>query len=132
MCWTQKFSFSRDPVILDLKLQLAKKFVFLRIFMGKCFFFNEPDLLHKSKIFSLWNSFDLVCSFISYLMVLSDLRKSVPFKSYGKNIEWPSKKFLIKMSVFVLPRYVCYEYWAMWYEVFLKCYNRNPMIIFLQ
>ncbi len=24
MCWTQKFSFSRDPVILDLKLQLAK------------------------------------------------------------------------------------------------------------
>jgi hypothetical protein len=26
MCWTQKFSFSRDPVILDLKLQLAKKF----------------------------------------------------------------------------------------------------------
>ncbi len=25
MCWTQKFSFSRDPVILDLKLQLAPK-----------------------------------------------------------------------------------------------------------
>jgi hypothetical protein len=24
MCWTQKFSFSRDLVILDLKLQLAK------------------------------------------------------------------------------------------------------------
>jgi hypothetical protein len=24
MCCTQKFSFSRDPVILDLKLQLAK------------------------------------------------------------------------------------------------------------
>jgi hypothetical protein len=23
MSWTQKFSFSRDPVILDLKLQLA-------------------------------------------------------------------------------------------------------------
>ncbi len=23
MCWTQKFSFSRDPVIHDLKLQLA-------------------------------------------------------------------------------------------------------------
>ena len=23
MCWTQKFSFSADPVILDLKLQLA-------------------------------------------------------------------------------------------------------------
>jgi hypothetical protein len=23
MCWTQKFSFSRDLVILDLKLQLA-------------------------------------------------------------------------------------------------------------
>ncbi len=23
MCWTQKSSFSRDPVILDLKLQLA-------------------------------------------------------------------------------------------------------------
>ena len=23
MCWTKKFSFSRDPVILDLKLQLA-------------------------------------------------------------------------------------------------------------
>jgi hypothetical protein len=25
MCWTQKFSFSTDPVILDLKLQLAQK-----------------------------------------------------------------------------------------------------------
>ena len=24
MCWTQKFSFSADPVILDLKLQLAR------------------------------------------------------------------------------------------------------------
>jgi hypothetical protein len=30
MCWTQKFSFSRDPVILDLKLQLAE--FFLHIF----------------------------------------------------------------------------------------------------
>ena len=30
------------------------------------------------------------------------------------------------MSIFVLQRYVCYEYWAMCYEVFLMCYNRNP------
>ena len=52
-------------------------------------------------------------------MVKSDLKKSLPFKNYSKNSEWPSRKFLIKMAIFVLQRYVCYEYWAMCYEVFL-------------
>ena len=33
MCLTQKFSFSADPVILDLKLQLAKK-VEKNVFLG--------------------------------------------------------------------------------------------------
>ncbi len=59
-------------------------------------------------------------------MVKSDLKKILPFKSYCKNSEWPSRKFLIKMASFVLLRYVCYEYWAMCYEVFLMGYNRNP------
>ena len=59
-------------------------------------------------------------------MVKSILKKSLPFKSYSKKSEWPSRKFLIKMPIFVLQRYVCYEYWAMCYEVFLMCYNRNP------
>jgi hypothetical protein len=31
MCWTQKFSFSRDPVILDLKLQLAQNNLKLKL-----------------------------------------------------------------------------------------------------
>ena len=61
-------------------------------------------------------------------MVKSVLKKSLLFKSYSKNSEFPSKKFLIKMSVFVLQRYVCYEFWAMCYEAFFKCYNRNPII----
>ena len=60
-------------------------------------------------------------------MVKSVLEKSLPFKSYSKNSELPSKKFLIKMSIFVLQRYLCYEYWAMCYEVFFMCYNRNPI-----
>ena len=60
-------------------------------------------------------------------MVKSVLKKSLPFKSYSKNSEWPSKKFLIKMSIFVLQRYVYYEYWAIYYEVFLMCYNRSPI-----
>ena len=59
-------------------------------------------------------------------MVKSDLKKSLPFKSYSKNSEWPSRKFLIKMTIFVLQRYVCYEYWAMCYEVFLMCYVSRP------
>jgi hypothetical protein len=66
--------------------------------------------------------------FISYLMVTSVLKKSLPFPNYSKNIERPSKKFLIKMSIFVLQRYLCYKYWAMCYEVVLMCYNRNPFI----
>jgi hypothetical protein len=67
-----------------------------------------------------------VCYFISYLMVKSVLEKSLPFQSYSKNSEWSSKKFLIKMSIFVLQRYLCYEYWAMCFEVFLMYYNLNP------
>jgi hypothetical protein len=60
-------------------------------------------------------------------MVKSVLKKSLPFKSFSKNSEWPSKKFLIKMSIFVLQRYLCYEFWAMCYKVLLMCYNRNPL-----
>jgi hypothetical protein len=60
-------------------------------------------------------------------MIKSVLKKSLPFKSYTKNSEWPSKKFLIKMSIFVLQRYVCNEYWAMCYEVFLMCYVSRPI-----
>ena len=82
----------------------------------------------KSKRFSNQNSIDFVCYSISYLMEKSDLtKKSIPFKSYSKNSESPSKKFLINMSIFVLQRYLCYEYWAMCYEVFLMCYNRSPL-----
>ena len=29
------------------------------------------------------------------------------------------------MPIFVLQRYLCYEYWAMCYEVYLMCYNRS-------
>ncbi len=68
-----------------------------------------------------------VCYSFSYLMVKSDLKKSIPFKSYSKNSEWPSKKFVINMPIFVLERYLCYKYWAMCYEVFLMCYNRSPI-----
>ena len=111
----------------------VKKFVFLKIFMEKMnFFSNEPDLLQKFKKFSLWNSFDFVCFFISYLMAKLDLKKSRPFKSYSKNSEWPSRKFLIKMSVFVLQRYVCYEYWAICYEVFLMCYVSRPFFYLIE
>ena len=60
-------------------------------------------------------------------MIKSVLKKSLPFKSYSKNSELPSKKILIKMSTFVLQRYLCYKYWAMCYEVFLMCYNRSPI-----
>jgi hypothetical protein len=56
-----------------------------------------------------------VCYSISYLMVKSDLKKSIPFKSYSKNSESPSKKFLINLPIFVLQRYLGYEYWAMCY-----------------
>ena len=59
-------------------------------------------------------------------MVKSVLKKSPPFKSYSKNSELPSKKFLIKMSIFVLQRYLCYEFWAMCYEVFFMCYVSRP------
>ena len=61
-------------------------------------------------------------------MIKSVFKKSLPFKSYSKNSELPSKKILIKMSTFVLQRYLCYKYWAMCYEVFLMCYNRSPKI----
>ena len=49
-------------------------------------------------------------------------------KYYSKKSESPSKKFPIKMSIFVLQRYLCNEYWAMCYEVYLMCYNRSPFI----
>jgi hypothetical protein len=45
MCWTQKFSFSRDLVILDLKLQLAIKLVRepeLRELFSN-FYYREPS-----------------------------------------------------------------------------------------
>jgi hypothetical protein len=61
-------------------------------------------------------------------MVKSVLKKSPSYKSYSKNSEWSSKKFLIKMSIFVLQRYLCYEYWAMCYEVFFMCYVNRPNI----
>ena len=59
-------------------------------------------------------------------MVKSDLKKSIPFKSYSKNSESRSKEFLINIPIFVLQRYLCYEYLAMCYEVYLMCYNRSP------
>ena len=62
-------------------------------------------------------------------MVKSVLIKSLPFKSYSKNSELPSKKFLIKMSIFLLQRYLCYEFWAMCYEVFFMCYVSRPKVI---
>ncbi len=60
-------------------------------------------------------------------MVKSDLKKRIRFKSHSKNSESPSKNFLINMFIFVLQRYLCYEYWAMCYEVFLICYVRRPI-----
>ncbi len=63
-------------------------------------------------------------------MVKSDLKKNIPFKSYSKNSESPSKKFVINVSIFVLERYLCYEYWAMCYEVFLMCYVSRPKIYY--
>ena len=62
-------------------------------------------------------------------MIKSDLKKIIPFKSYSENSESRSKEFLINMSIFVLQRYLCYEYWAMCYEVFLMCYNRSPITL---
>ncbi len=58
-------------------------------------------------------------------MVKSDFKKSIPFKSYSKNSELPSKKFFINMSIFVLQRYLRNEFWVICYEVFLMCYNKN-------
>ena len=55
-------------------------------------------------------------------MVKSDLKKSIPFKSYSKNSESPSKKFL---NVSILCN-LFFEYWAMCYEVFLMCYVSKP------
>ena len=73
-------------------------------------------------------------------MVKSDLKKSIPFKSYSKNSESRSKEFLINIPIFVLQRYLCYEYLAMCYEylamcyeVYLMCYESRPSrkIIFI-
>jgi hypothetical protein len=48
MCWTQKFSFSRDPVILDLKLQLA---------VIECFFWRgSVSDLNYPKSNLLWDT----------------------------------------------------------------------------
>jgi hypothetical protein len=55
------------------------------------------------------------------------VKKRLPFKSYSKNSELPSEKILIKVSIFVLQRYVCYEFWAMSYEVFFMCYISRPI-----
>jgi hypothetical protein len=99
----------------------------MRMRMGKIFR-GITHLCSNIKDF-LCNSFDFVCYIISYLMVKSVLKKSPPFKSYSKNSEWPSKKFLIKMSIFVLQRYLCYDFWAMCYKVVLMCYNRNPYFV---
>jgi hypothetical protein len=55
-------------------------------------------------------------------MVKSDLKKTITFKCYSKNSESPSKKILINMTIFVLQRYLFYEYWAMCHEVFRMCY----------
>ncbi len=57
-------------------------------------------------------------------MVKSVLKKSLPFKSYSKNSELLSKRFLNKKS----QRYVCCEFWAMCYEVIFKCYVSRPYI----
>ncbi len=86
----------------------------------------------KPKRFSFWDSFDFVCYFISYLMVKSDLEKNFPFKSYRKNSESLSLKFLLKISIFVLQRYVWYEYWPIFYEVFLMCYVSRSIKLFLK
>ncbi len=59
-------------------------------------------------------------------MVKSDLKKIIPFKSYSENSESRSREFLINMSIFVLQRYLCYEYRAMCYEVYLMCYVSRP------
>ena len=45
MFWTQKFSFSVDPVILDLKLQLAESTVRMSDFIKRMFAFS----LEKNK-----------------------------------------------------------------------------------
>ena len=60
-------------------------------------------------------------------MVKSDLKKIIPFKSYSENSESRSKEFFKNMSIFVLQRYLCYEYWAMCYEVYLMCYVSRPI-----
>jgi hypothetical protein len=61
----------------------------------------------------------LVGSFLILSIVKSVLKKNLPFKSYGKNSGLSLQKFLIKMPILALQKYVCYE-------VILMCYNRNP------
>ena len=114
--------FQRENIFhLTKKTGLFKKtFIFQKLS-------KTPTLDLKSKRFSLQNSIGFFCYSISYLMVKSDLKKSIPFKSYSKNSESRSREFLINMSIFVLQRYLCYEYWAMCYEVYLMCYNRSPI-----
>jgi hypothetical protein len=48
MCWTQKFSFSRDPVFLDPKLQLASLLSSVEIFNK-----NSSKLIEIKIIFFL-------------------------------------------------------------------------------
>ena len=82
---------------------------------------NEPDLLHKSKRFSLWNSFDFVCSFISYLMVKSGLKKSLPFKKvFDKNGHF----CVTKVCVLWILGYVLWSF-----SFVLRKYTLNFLII---
>jgi hypothetical protein len=67
---------------------------------------NSNFLTIFYEIFSL-KLFFFVCNFISYLMVKSVSKKSLPFKSDSKNSECLSKKFLIKMSIFVSQSFEC-------------------------
>ncbi len=92
-------------------------------FFKQTYFFTQIKYIFSLKL----NWF--FCYSISYRIVKSDSKKSPPFKSYSKNSESPSKKFLINTSIFVLQRYLCYEYWAMCYEVFLMCYVSRPYLI---
>ena len=63
-------------------------------------------------------------------MVKLDFKKSIPLKSYSKNTEPPSKKFLKNISIFVLQRYLYSEYWTMCYEVFFMCHFLVDLLFF--
>ncbi len=58
MCWTQKFSFSRDPVILDLKLQLAENFRF--DILPQTVSFQSPFTVLLQKKMENWTFFGTI------------------------------------------------------------------------